>query len=81
MGEVHVSESARLRLRLAVLISRLKNTVDWFVVREKYCSDWKNKLKSMDYKPDEQGYILLENIFLWKSSTSSSNTILLHRAF
>jgi hypothetical protein len=30
-----------------------KNTVDWFIVREKHCSDWKNKLKSMDYKPDE----------------------------
>jgi hypothetical protein len=38
----------------AGLISRLKNTVDWFVVREKHCSDWKNKLKSTDYKPDEQ---------------------------
>jgi hypothetical protein len=25
-------------------------------VREKYCSGWKNKLKSTDYKPDEQGY-------------------------
>jgi hypothetical protein len=24
-------------------------------VREKYCLDWKNKLKSTDYKPTEQG--------------------------
>jgi hypothetical protein len=30
-----------------VLISRLKNNVGWFVVREKY-------LKRTDYKPDEQ---------------------------
>jgi hypothetical protein len=43
-----------LRPRSAVLISRLKNTVSWFVVRKKYCFGWKNKLKSTDYKPDEQ---------------------------
>jgi hypothetical protein len=36
----------------AVLISWLKNIVGWFVVREKYCFGWKNKLKSTDYKPD-----------------------------
>jgi hypothetical protein len=40
--------------RSAVLISRLKNTVGVFIVREKYCSGWKNKLKSTDYKPNEQ---------------------------
>jgi hypothetical protein len=40
--------------RSAVLISRLKNTVGWFVVREKYCSGWKNKLKKTDYKPAHQ---------------------------
>jgi hypothetical protein len=42
--------------RSAVLISRLKNTVGWFVVREKHCFGWKNKLKKMDYKPDERGH-------------------------
>ena len=26
----------------------------WFVVREKHCSGWKNKLKSMDCKTNEQ---------------------------
>jgi hypothetical protein len=41
--------------RSVVLISRLKNTVGWFVVREKHCSGWKNKLKKTDYKPGEQG--------------------------
>jgi hypothetical protein len=39
--------------RSARLISRLKNTVGWFVVREKYCFGWKNKLKKTDYKPGE----------------------------
>jgi hypothetical protein len=47
----------RYRPHSAVLISRLKNTVGWFAVREKYCSGWKNKLKKTDYKPDEQGHI------------------------
>jgi hypothetical protein len=40
------------RPRSAVLISRL--------VREKYCSGWKNQLKKTDYKPDEQGLRLQE---------------------
>jgi hypothetical protein len=53
-------------LRLAVLISRLTNTVDWFVMREKYCSDWKNKLKKIDYKPDER-----ERCHLWGSKKNS----------
>jgi hypothetical protein len=44
----------RQRPRSAVLISRLKNIVGWFVVREKHCSGWKNKLKKTDYKPGEQ---------------------------
>jgi hypothetical protein len=43
------------RPRSAVLISRLKNIVGWFVVREKHYYGWKNKLKSTNYKPDEQG--------------------------
>jgi hypothetical protein len=25
-------------------------------MREKHCSNWKNKLKSTDYKPDEQDH-------------------------
>jgi hypothetical protein len=29
--------------RLVGLISRLKNTVGWFVVKEKYCSGWKKQ--------------------------------------
>jgi hypothetical protein len=41
--------------RSAGIISRLKNTIDWFFVREKYCSDWKNKPNKTDYKSDEQG--------------------------
>jgi hypothetical protein len=41
--------------RSAGIISRLKNTVVWFFVREKYCFGWKNKLNKTDYKPDEQG--------------------------
>jgi hypothetical protein len=45
--------------RSAGIISRLKNTVGWFFVREKYYSDWKNKLNKMDYKPDEQGPCLM----------------------
>jgi hypothetical protein len=50
--------------RSAVLISRLKNIVGYFVGREKYCSGWKNKLKSTDYKPDEQGLnIILDKFF------------------
>jgi hypothetical protein len=40
---------------LAGIISRLKNTVAWFFMREKYYSGWKNKLNKTDYKPDEQG--------------------------
>jgi hypothetical protein len=44
--------------RSAGIISRLKNTVGWFFMREKYCSDWKNKLNKTDYKPDEQGHML-----------------------
>jgi hypothetical protein len=38
MGEHVITGLCDLRLRSAVLISRLKNTVGWFVVREKYCS-------------------------------------------
>jgi hypothetical protein len=34
-----------------------KNTVGWFVVTEKHCFGWKNKLKSTDYKLDEQGHV------------------------
>jgi hypothetical protein len=45
----------RLWSRSAGIISRLKNTVGWFFVREKYCSGWKNKLNKTDYKPNEQG--------------------------
>jgi hypothetical protein len=41
--------------RSAWIISRLKNTVDWFLWEKKYCSGWKNKLDKTDYKPDEQG--------------------------
>jgi hypothetical protein len=44
------------------IISRLKNTVSWFFVREKYCSGWKNKPNKTDYKPDEQG---LESYLHW----------------
>jgi hypothetical protein len=43
-----------------VLISRLKNTVGWFAVREKYCFEWKNKLKT-DYKPDKQDLCICIN--------------------
>jgi hypothetical protein len=50
------SHCLSLWLRSAVLISRLKNTVGWFVVREKYCSNWKNKLKKTDYKLDKQAF-------------------------
>jgi hypothetical protein len=32
-----------------------ESTIRWFVVREKHCSDWKNKLKSIDYKISKQG--------------------------
>jgi hypothetical protein len=49
----------------AVLISRLKNNVGWFVVREKYCSGWKNKLKKTDYKPDEHGHYFLNHITIF----------------
>jgi hypothetical protein len=31
-----------------------ENTVYLFIVREKYYSDWKNKLKNTDYKASEQ---------------------------
>jgi hypothetical protein len=44
------------RPRSAGIISRLKNTVGWFFVREKYCSGWKNKLNKTDYKSDEQDH-------------------------
>jgi hypothetical protein len=47
---------SRQRSRSAGIISRLKNTVSWFFVREKYCSGWKNKLNKTDYKQDEQGH-------------------------
>jgi hypothetical protein len=47
----------------AGIISRLKNTVGWFFVREKYCSGWKNKLNKTDYKPDEQGRTCYETSF------------------
>jgi hypothetical protein len=40
-------------------MSRLKNTVGWFFMREKYCSGWKNKPNKTDYKSDEQGQRLL----------------------
>jgi hypothetical protein len=53
------------RSRSAGIISRLKNTVGWFFVREKYCSDWKNKLNKTDYKPDEQGQSLLYCLILF----------------
>jgi hypothetical protein len=42
---LQILAGVRHRSRSAVLISRLKNTVGWFVVREKYYSNWKNKLK------------------------------------
>ena len=32
-----------------------KHCSGWFVMREKYCFGWKNKLKSMDYKRSEHG--------------------------
>jgi hypothetical protein len=47
------------RGRSAGIISRLKNSVGWFFVREKYCSGWKNKPNKTDYKPDEQGQRLV----------------------
>jgi hypothetical protein len=46
-----------------------------FIVRKKYCSDWKNKLKSMDYKTSEQSLsIAFDPCFLW-CTTSSPNFI------
>jgi hypothetical protein len=53
------------------LISRLKNTVGWFVVREKYCSSWKNKLKKTDYKPDEQAHMSCTNYIILKFLTEN----------
>jgi hypothetical protein len=53
LTKVHVKY--RFMTRSAVLISRLKNTVIWFIVREKYCFDWKIKLKKINYKPNKQG--------------------------
>jgi hypothetical protein len=38
---------------------RLKNTVGWFIMKEKYCFNWKNKLKKTDYKPDERAQSIL----------------------
>ena len=35
-----------------------KHCSGWFVVREKYCSGWKNKLKSTDYKRSEHDDVL-----------------------
>jgi hypothetical protein len=32
-----------------------ESTVRWFVVREKHCSSWKNKLKNTNYKTNEHG--------------------------
>jgi hypothetical protein len=54
------------------LISRLKNVVGWFVVREKYYFSWKNKLKSTDYKPDEQvrWMTLGDPFWFWRSLSS-----------
>jgi hypothetical protein len=40
---------------ISCIIRQLKNVVGWFIVREKYYSDWK-KQKSTNYKPDEQGH-------------------------
>jgi hypothetical protein len=50
-----------VRSRSAVLISWLKNTVDWFVVREKYCSDrkktsWKRRIISQVNKTYHDGF-------------------------
>jgi hypothetical protein len=45
----------------------------WFVVREKYCSGWKNKLKSTDYKSDEQVSCLLP---VFVPATKGSNILL-----
>jgi hypothetical protein len=63
-----------------------ESIVRWFVVREKHCSGWKNKLKSTDYKTSEQcpnHYFLLPRIRLgpteylgrvWLGSICSSPT-------
>jgi hypothetical protein len=45
--------------RSVEIISQLKNTVDWFFVREKYYSGWKNKPNKTDYKPDEQDHCIV----------------------
>ena len=43
-----------IRLRSLRWKNKPKHYSGWFVVREKYYSDWKNKLKSTDYKRSEQ---------------------------
>jgi hypothetical protein len=60
--------------RSAVLISRLKNIVSWFVVREKYCSGWKNKLKKTDYKPSEHVRFFGDN-YSWTQNKLGSETV------
>jgi hypothetical protein len=51
--------------RSAGLISRLKT-----FLKEKYYSNWKNKLKSTDYKPDEQALVpdSVTRFILWTSA-------------
>jgi len=44
----------RYRSRSLRWKNKSKHCFDWFVVREKRCSGWKNKLKKMDYKRSEQ---------------------------
>jgi hypothetical protein len=69
------------RSRSPGIISRLKNTVDWFFIREKYCSGWKNKLNKTDYKPDEHSHNLPENaipitghdVFFWNKKKTRLN--------
>jgi hypothetical protein len=39
-----------------------ESTVCWFVVREKHCSSWKNKLKSTNYKTNEQDHWIVRLI-------------------
>jgi hypothetical protein len=42
-------------------------------VREKHYSDWKNKLKSTDYKLDEQGHYTEEEAFMWSKKRIMDN--------
>ena len=45
--------------------NKAKHCSSWFVVREKHCSDWKNKLKSTDYKTNEHDrYVDLWSIIM-----------------